>query len=90
MEGLSKGILLQRMEEEYNSLLSNATCSLASSASTSKRVELQDSSSMRVPQRVYSRFLCSSLVHSRLLLTISVYYSLHLLLFHPRKNLQHQ
>ena len=54
MEGLSKGILLQRMEEEYNSLLSSATCSLASSASTSKRIELQDSSSMRVLQRVYS------------------------------------
>ncbi|KAI4344968.1 hypothetical protein L6164_012140 [Bauhinia variegata] len=38
MEGLSKGILLQRMEEECNSMLSTAT-------SSSKRVELQDSSS---------------------------------------------
>ncbi|KAI4306721.1 hypothetical protein L6164_029975 [Bauhinia variegata] len=45
MEGLSKGILLQRMEQEYNSMLSTASSSLASSASTSKRVELQDSSS---------------------------------------------
>ncbi|KAK7258132.1 hypothetical protein RIF29_32607 [Crotalaria pallida] len=45
MEGLSKGILLQRMEEEYNSLLSTASSSLASSASSSKRIEFQDSSS---------------------------------------------
>ncbi|KAK7341235.1 hypothetical protein VNO80_24161 [Phaseolus coccineus] len=51
MEGLSKGILLQRMEEEYNSLLSSASSSLASSASTSKRVEFQDSSSVRVPHQ---------------------------------------
>ncbi|CAL0334252.1 unnamed protein product [Lupinus luteus] len=48
MEVLSKGILLQRMEEEYNSLLSSNS-SLASSASTSKRIEFQDSSSVRVP-----------------------------------------
>ncbi|KAL5054899.1 hypothetical protein RYX36_035581, partial [Vicia faba] len=41
MEGLSKGILLERMEEEYNSLLSTASSSLASSGSTSKRVEFQ-------------------------------------------------
>ncbi|RYR69599.1 hypothetical protein HN873_007047 [Arachis hypogaea] len=48
MEGLSKGVLLKRMEEEYNSMLSSAN----SSASTSKRVELHDSSSssIRVPQ----------------------------------------
>ncbi|TKY67830.1 Myosin-related isoform 1 [Spatholobus suberectus] len=51
MEGLSKGILLQRMEEEYNSLLSTASSSLASSGSTSKRVEFQDSSSIRVPHQ---------------------------------------
>ncbi|RDX80128.1 hypothetical protein CR513_39353, partial [Mucuna pruriens] len=51
MEGLSKGILLQRMEEEYNSLLSTASSSLASSASASKRVEFQDSSSTRVPHQ---------------------------------------
>ncbi|KAL2329227.1 hypothetical protein Fmac_022654 [Flemingia macrophylla] len=51
MEGLSKGILLQRMEEEYNSLLSTASCSLASSGSNSKRVEFQDSSSLRVPHQ---------------------------------------
>ncbi|KAK7404310.1 hypothetical protein VNO78_05099 [Psophocarpus tetragonolobus] len=49
MEGLSKGILLQRMEEEYNSLLSTASSSLASSCSNSKRVEFQDPSSIRVP-----------------------------------------
>lgn len=55
MEGLSKGILLQRMEEEYNSLLSTANSSLASSGSTSKRVEFQDSSSssIRVPHQAY-------------------------------------
>ncbi|KAL2988529.1 hypothetical protein AAZX31_11G091600 [Glycine max] len=51
MEGLSKGILLQRMEEEYNSLLSTASSSLASSGSNSKRVEFQDSSSVRVPHQ---------------------------------------
>ncbi|KAK7312165.1 hypothetical protein VNO77_35826 [Canavalia gladiata] len=49
VEGLSKGILLQRMEEEYNSLLSNASNALASSGSTSKRIEFQDSSSIRAP-----------------------------------------
>lgn len=38
MEGLSKGILLERMEEEYNSLLLSTA---SSSASTSKRVEFQ-------------------------------------------------
>ncbi|CAL5212701.1 unnamed protein product [Lathyrus oleraceus] len=42
MEGLSKGVLLERMEEEYNSLLlSTASSSLTSSGSTSKRVEFQ-------------------------------------------------
>ncbi|RZB71352.1 Pectin acetylesterase 10 [Glycine soja] len=46
MEGLSKGILLQRMEEEYNSLLSTASSSLASSGSNSKRLEYQHSSSV--------------------------------------------
>ncbi|MED6179932.1 hypothetical protein PIB30_005390 [Stylosanthes scabra] len=49
MEGLSKGVLLKRMEEEYNSMLSSAN----TSASTSKRIELRDSSSsssIRVPQ----------------------------------------
>ncbi|MED6172985.1 hypothetical protein PIB30_055168 [Stylosanthes scabra] len=39
MEGLSKGVLLKRMEEEYNSM----------SATTSKRIELQDSSSSSIP-----------------------------------------
>ncbi|KAH1219857.1 hypothetical protein GmHk_12G033681 [Glycine max] len=51
MEGLSKGILLQRMQEEYNSLLSTASSSLASSGSNSKRLEYQDSSSVRVPHQ---------------------------------------
>lgn len=42
MEGLSKGVLLERMEEEYNSLLlSTASSSLTSSGSTSKRVVFQ-------------------------------------------------
>ncbi|CAK8576944.1 unnamed protein product [Lathyrus sativus] len=56
MEGLSKGILLERMEEEYNSLLlSTASSSLTSSGSTSKRVEFQ------LPQEKLSceRNLCS-------------------------------
>lgn len=65
MEGLSKGILLKRMEEEYNSLLSTAHSSLANSGSTSKRTEFQDSpSSIRVPHQACPRFLCSSLVAS--------------------------
>ncbi|XP_020215056.1 vimentin [Cajanus cajan] len=51
MEGLSKGILLQRMEEEYNSLLSTASSSLTSSGSNAKRVEFQDPSSVRVPHQ---------------------------------------
>ncbi|KAF7831879.1 myosin-10 isoform X3 [Senna tora] len=52
MEGLSKGILLQRMEEEYNSMLSTASISLANSASTTKRLEFQDlSAAIRVPHQ---------------------------------------
>ncbi|KAG4931213.1 hypothetical protein JHK85_048804 [Glycine max] len=53
MEGLSKGILLQRMEEEYNSVLSTASNSLASSGSNSKRLEYQDSSWVRVPHQIH-------------------------------------
>lgn len=50
MEGLSKGILLERMNEEYGSiLLSTANSSASSSASTSKRTEVPDVSSS--PQR---------------------------------------
>ncbi|KAA8549766.1 hypothetical protein F0562_001216 [Nyssa sinensis] len=45
MEGLSKGMLLERMEEEYWSMLSTtANSSIASSASNSKRIENPDSS----------------------------------------------
>ncbi|XP_042512933.1 intracellular protein transport protein USO1-like isoform X2 [Macadamia integrifolia] len=42
MEGLSKG-MLERMEEEYRSILSTATTSTSSSASTSRRIEFHDS-----------------------------------------------
>ncbi|OWM69179.1 uncharacterized protein LOC116210392 [Punica granatum] len=39
MEGLSKDMLLVKMEEEYDSILSTADSSVSSSASTSNRVE---------------------------------------------------
>ncbi|KAL5567114.1 hypothetical protein UlMin_030278 [Ulmus minor] len=44
MEGLSSGMLLERMKEECGSMLSTANCSVASSASTSQRIEFTDSS----------------------------------------------
>ncbi|CAN0901775.1 hypothetical protein LINGRAHAP2_LOCUS21609 [Linum grandiflorum] len=40
MEGLSRGRLLERMEDEYGSMLSTANSSAASSASTSRRIDL--------------------------------------------------
>ncbi|RVW32808.1 hypothetical protein CK203_100174 [Vitis vinifera] len=43
--GIVKGVLLERMKEEYGSMLSTANCSIASSASTSRRIEAPDSSS---------------------------------------------
>ncbi|XP_004291776.1 PREDICTED: cingulin isoform X1 [Fragaria vesca subsp. vesca] len=45
MEGLSNGMLLKRMKEEYGSMLSTANNSVASSASSSKRIESTDLSS---------------------------------------------
>ena len=45
MEGLSNGMLLERMKEECGSMLSTANSSVASSASTSKRIEFVDTSS---------------------------------------------
>ncbi|XP_059430422.1 uncharacterized protein LOC132164033 isoform X1 [Corylus avellana] len=50
MEGLSKGILLNRMEEEYRSMLSTSNSSVASSASSSKRIEFPNSSSSSIRQ----------------------------------------
>ncbi|KAL2940819.1 Intermediate filament protein ifa-3 [Bienertia sinuspersici] len=51
VEGLSKGKLLKRMEEEYGYMLSaTANCSVTNSASTSKRYELVDSSSFSYQQ----------------------------------------
>lgn len=50
MEGLSKGILLDRMEEEYRSMLSTSNSSVASSASSSKRIEFPNSSSSSIRQ----------------------------------------
>ncbi|KAH7543529.1 hypothetical protein FEM48_Zijuj02G0193600 [Ziziphus jujuba var. spinosa] len=50
MEGLSNGLLLERMKEEYGSMLSTANSSVASSASTSQRIEFADSSSSLVRQ----------------------------------------
>ncbi|KAF4391140.1 hypothetical protein F8388_009562 [Cannabis sativa] len=46
MEGLSNGTLLERMKEECGSMLSTANSSVASSASTSQRIEFTDSSSL--------------------------------------------
>lgn len=48
MEGLSKGVLLERMEEEYGPMLTSATSSAASSTSTSRRIELPDLSSFPI------------------------------------------
>lgn len=45
LEGMSKGMLLERMKEEYGSMLSTANSSAASYTSTSKRVEVPDVSS---------------------------------------------
>ena len=50
MEGLSNGMLLERMKEEYGSMLSTANSSAASSASTSQRIEFTDSSSSSTRQ----------------------------------------
>ncbi|TXG60975.1 hypothetical protein EZV62_012338 [Acer yangbiense] len=49
MEGLLKGMLFERMEEEYGSMLSTNT-SAASSASTSKPIEFPDVSSLPIRQ----------------------------------------
>lgn len=46
MEGLSKGMFLERMKEEYGSILSTAN----SSASTSKRIEFPEMSSILAGQ----------------------------------------
>ncbi|CAL1391086.1 unnamed protein product [Linum trigynum] len=42
MERLSRGTLLERMEDEYGSMLSTASNSAASSASNSRRIELTE------------------------------------------------
>ncbi|KAF8396146.1 hypothetical protein HHK36_017759 [Tetracentron sinense] len=55
MEGLSKG-MLERMEEEYGSMLSTATSSGASSASTSRQIEFPDSSSTIIRQQHQASF----------------------------------
>lgn len=56
MEGLSKGKLLKRMEEEYGFMLSaSANYSTTSSASTSKRYDLADSSSNSFQQSSQAR-----------------------------------
>ncbi|XP_048430760.1 uncharacterized protein LOC103955904 isoform X1 [Pyrus x bretschneideri] len=50
MEGLSKGMLLEKMKEEYGSMLSTANSSVASSASSSQRIEAANLSSSLVQQ----------------------------------------
>ncbi|KAE8678854.1 Myosin-related isoform 2 [Hibiscus syriacus] len=42
MERLSKGVLLERMEEDYGSMLSTTNSSVPSSASSSKRIDYSD------------------------------------------------
>lgn len=56
MEGVSKGIL-DRVEEEYNSILSStANSSVASSASTSKRIECPEFSCFSTRQLYQAKF----------------------------------
>ncbi|XVF47372.1 hypothetical protein PTKIN_Ptkin03bG0103800 [Pterospermum kingtungense] len=50
MEGLSKGILLERMGEEYGSMLSTANSSSTSSAASSKRTDFSDLSLSSIQQ----------------------------------------
>lgn len=50
MEGLSNGLLLERMKEEYGSMLSTANSSGSSSASTSQRIDFADTSSSSMRQ----------------------------------------
>ncbi|KAI5334476.1 hypothetical protein L3X38_024609 [Prunus dulcis] len=50
MEGLSNGMLLERMKEEYGSMLSTADSSVASSASSSQRIEATNLSSSLIQQ----------------------------------------
>lgn len=71
MEGLSNGSLLERMEDEYGSMLSTASSSATNSASTSKRKEFPDmpSSSTRQPCKV--KIHCYYL----LVLTVNINYS---------------
>ena len=56
MEGLSKGILLERMEEEYGSMLPTAN----SSDSSSKRIDYSDFSLSSIQQSGKVKFLESS------------------------------
>ncbi|XP_062084040.1 uncharacterized protein LOC133790422 [Humulus lupulus] len=58
MEGLSNGTLLERMKEECGSMLSTANSSVASSASTSQRIELTDSSSLLLIQQSHKETVC--------------------------------
>lgn len=60
MEGLSNGLLLKRMKEEYGSMLSTANNSVASSASSSQRIESTNLSSSLVQQ--FYKSLSSSLI----------------------------
>ncbi|OMP08779.1 hypothetical protein COLO4_06126 [Corchorus olitorius] len=53
MEGLSKGVLLERMEEEYGSMLSTTNSSTTSSASSSKRIDYSDYQSLSSVQQSY-------------------------------------
>ncbi|XP_050223505.1 uncharacterized protein LOC126673408 isoform X2 [Mercurialis annua] len=59
MEGLSKGNLLERMKDEYGSLLSTANSSACSSAASSKRIESSEISSSLMRQSCKEQRPCS-------------------------------
>lgn len=70
MEGLSNGMLLERMKEECGSMLSTANSSAVSSASTSQRIEFTASSPIQQPHKVKTlmqkklTFVWSLVVHA--------------------------
>ena len=73
MEGLSRGVLLERMKEEYGSMLSTENSSITSSASTSRRIEAPESSCSPIPKlhQVENLFLiCLLFLHFIMLLLL--------------------
>jgi len=62
MVGLSNGMLLERMKEEYGSMLSTANSSVASSASSFQRIEAENLSSSLI-QQFYKVYSCKRLTY---------------------------